>query len=490
VTGAWDLLVVGGGTAGIVSAKTAAGFGARVLLVERERTGGDCLWTGCVPSKALLAAASAAADARNAAPLGVDVAEVTVDFGRVMAHVRSAIHTIEPVDSSAALEAAGVQVRAGNLAFTGPHGAQVDGEPVTFTQAIVCTGSAPALPPIPGLTDAMPLTSDSIWGLDTLPARLAVLGGGSIGCELGQAFARLGSQVTIVEGADRILNREDPEASAAVASSLARDGIRVLTGVPVAEVKSTTDAGVLVLEDGSTVEFDRVLVAVGRRPRTRDLGLELAGVALDGRGYVRVDDHLRTTNRDIWAAGDVTGHAQFTHTAGVNGSLAASNAILGLRRRVDTTTVPRVTFTHPEVAAVGVSPETAESAPGLHTVPWRHGHLDRAVVESDVHGFTKLVVDGKGRILGATVVGPRAGETLGEVTVAVRHGLRTRDIAGTTHAYPTYNDGVWNASIDDLRDRLRAPGAARAVRVLSSVRGRWVRSSVRRGLGTRSRPAG
>ena len=482
MNGPWDLLVVGGGTAGIVSAKTGASFGARVLLVERERTGGDCLWTGCVPSKALLAAASVAAHTRSGAHLGIDVANVSVDFARVMEHVHSAIRTIEPVDSPAALEAAGVHVLSGDLAFTGPHSAVVDGRSVEFAQAIVCTGSSPLIPPIPGLEVAEPLTSDSVWDLDVLPERLAVLGGGNIGCELGQAFARLGSQVTIIEGAARILTREAPRAAELVAASLERDGATLLTGAPVVEVKSVADSGMLMLEDGHRVEFDRLLVSLGRRPGTQHLGLDQAGVELDERGYVRVDARLRTTNPDIWAAGDVTGHAQFTHTAGVNGSLAASNAILGLRRRVDTTTVPRVTFTDPEVAAVGVDTESAATDTDLHVVVRDHAHLDRAVAESEVRGFTELVVDAKGRILGATVVGPRAGETLGELSVAVRHGMRTRNLAGTTHAYPTYNDGVWNATVDDVQARLRRPAIARTISVLSIGRRRWVRSSVRRRL--------
>lgn len=475
----WDLLVVGGGTAGIVSAKTAAGFGARVLLVERERTGGDCLWTGCVPSKALLAAASVAAHARSGARLGIDVAGVSVDFAKVMEHVHASIRTIEPVDSPGALEAAGVHVEAGDLTFTGPNSATVDGRPVEFAQAIVCTGSSPVVPPIPGLDEAQPLTSDTVWDLDTLPGRLAVLGGGNIGCELGQAFARLGSEVTIVESAPRLLPREDPQAAELVAAALERDGVSLLTGAPVVMVKSVPDSGVLVLDDGSQIAFDRLLVSVGRRPRTRGLGLDRAGVELDDRGYVRVDARLRTTNPNIWAAGDVTGHAQFTHTAGVHGSLAASNAVLGLRRRVDTTTVPRVTFTDPEVAAVGLGADSASDA-GLHVVVRDHAHLDRAIVESDVRGFTKLVVDAKGRILGATVVGPRAGETLGELTLAVRHGMRTRNLAGTTHAYPTYSDGVWNTTVDDVQSRLRRPGMTRVIKVLSTGRRRWVRSSVRR----------
>lgn len=475
----WDVLVVGGGTAGIVSAKTAAGFGARVLLVERGRTGGDCLWTGCVPSKALLAAASAAARARTAGRLGIEVAAVEVDFPAVMRHVRSAIRTIQPVDSPAALDDAGVRVRSGELTFTGAHSATVDGDAVEFRQAIVCTGSSPSVPPIPGLDDADPLTSDSVWDLDELPGRLAVIGGGNIGCELGQAFARLGSEVTIIEGTERILPREDPRAAELVAASLERDGVTIFTGTPVATVKSATGCGLLVLEDGSEIAFDRLLVAVGRRPGSRGLGLQHAGVEVDERGYVRVDPRLRTTNPDIWAAGDVTGHPQFTHAAGVNGSLAASNAVLGLRRRAETTTVPRVTFTDPEVAAVGVDSGAAASDPDLSVVSRDHAHLDRAVTESEVEGFSALVVDHKGRIVGATVVGPRAGETLGELTVAVRHRMRTRDLAGTTHAYPSYSDAIWNASIDDVRARLRRPATARTIAALAAARRRWVGSTVR-----------
>ncbi len=483
----WDLLVVGGGTAGIVGAKTAASFGARVLLVERERTGGDCLWTGCVPSKSLLAAAAAAADARAATRFGVHTGQVRVDFTGVMAHVHSAIASIAPADSVEALEAAGVRVATGSLTFTGAHSADIantdeiantGGRAVTFAQALVATGAAPALPPIDGLSAGV-LTSDTIWDLTSLPTRLVVLGGGSIGCELGQGFARLGSQVTIVEGADRILPREDAAASAVVAAALTADGVRVLTDVRVVGVEAVAapgGGGALRLQDGSHIDYDELLVAVGRAPRTAGMGLAAAGVEVDKRGFVVVDSHLRTTNRRIWAAGDLTGHPQFTHTAGVHGSLAASNAILGLRRSVDTSTIPRVTFTHPEVAAVGVGTDESDTKDDLTLLEWGNEHLDRAVIQGATGGFTRLVVDGKGRVLGATVVGPRAGETIGELTLAIRHGLRTRDLAGTTHAYPTYNDGPWNAAIADVRSRLNRPGTARATRVLSSVRRRWVGS--------------
>lgn len=477
----WDLLVLGGGTAGMVGAKTAASLGARVILVERDRTGGDCLWTGCVPSKSLLAAASAAADARAAARLGVRVDEVDVDFAAVMSHVHDAIASIAPEDSPQALKDAGVVVFPGNGAFTGPDRAEVHGATVAFRAALLATGAAPLIPPIPGLDGTQILTSENAWDLTELPRRLVVLGGGPIGCELGQAFARLGAEVTLVDAAERLLPREDLAASAIVAKALRGDGVRLVLGRQAAAVHPDGVAGELELDDGSTVPYDRLLVAVGRRARTADLGCAAAGVELTKDGTVVVDEHLRTTNPRIWAAGDVTGPPQFTHTAGVRGSLAATNAVLGLRRSVDPV-VPRVTYTSPEVAAVGVG--TGEPLPGrLRALRWEHRHADRAVTEGATDGFTTLVVERGGRILGATVVGPRAGETLGELTLAVRHGLTTRDLAGTTHAYPTYNDAVWNPAVADVRSRLNRPPTRAVLRAGLRLRRTWrdhVGSAVRR----------
>lgn len=473
VSSRWDLLVLGGGTAGIVAAKTAARLGARVVLVERDRTGGDCLWTGCVPSKALLAAADVAATARSGARFGVHVDEVRVDFTQAMDHVRGAIRHIAPIDSPEALEAAGVTVRQGSGRFLADGVADVDGERIRFTQAVVATGAAPALPPIPGLADLEVLTSDDVWDLHEPPRRLAVLGGGSIGCELGQGLARLGVDVTLVEGAPRILPREDPAAAAAVHGVLTAEGVSLRVGCSVtAVVPSGRRSGHLQLDDGSTVEFDRLLVAVGRRPRTRDLGLDAVGVRVDDRGFVVVDRRLRTTNPRVWAAGDLTGHPQFTHLAGVHGSLAASNAVLGVRRSVDTSAVPRVTYTHPEVAAVGV--DTGREREGVQVLTVAHDHVDRAVTEADTGGLTRLAVDAKGRVLGATVVGPRAGETLGELTLAVRQGLRTRDLAATIHAYPTWNDGPWNAAVADVREQLERPATRRTLRTLARTRRWWL----------------
>lgn len=467
----WDLLVVGGGTAGIVGARTAARLGARVLLVETARPGGDCLWTGCVPSKALLAAAAAAGSARSAGRLGIEVPVVDVQFDRVMEHVRSSIAHIAPIDSTEALEAAGVHVLRGRAMLTGPRTVSVDGRLITFHQALLATGASPFLPPVPGLADAAPLTSDTVWELTSLPQRLSVLGGGSIGCELGQAFARLGTQVTIIEGERRILPHEDPDASAVLATSLARDGVTLRTGVSVVSVETSAGGGAAVrLADGSSVPHDRLLVTVGRRPRTESLGLEAAGVDIDARGFVIVDPRLRTTNPRIWAAGDLTGHPQFTHVAGVHGSTAATNALLGLRRPVSTTAVPRVTFTQPEVAAVGLP--TDGSQPGLRVIRWPNEHVDRAVAEDCTEGFTTILVDRRGIIRGATVVGPRAGETLGELALAVTRRLRTRHLAATTHPYPTFNDGLWNAVIADVQGRLAAPRTARLVKAMGSAR-RW-----------------
>ncbi len=484
----WDLVVVGGGTAGIVGAKTAARFGARVALVERARTGGDCLWTGCVPSKSLLAAASAAAHARRAHRLGVEVTGVTVDFAAVMRHVQRAVAAVEPVDSPAALRAAGVHVISGEARFLSPDTVSVGEQQLRFHQALVATGAAPAVPDLPGLREAAPLTSDTVWDLQRLPQRLVVMGGGTIGCELGQAFARLGAQVTVVEAGDRLLANEDPDASALVQAALELDGVHVLTGHSVVTVAGRHDgSGEVIVQNGDSqrpLPYDALLVAVGRRPRSAGLGLTAAGVGLDERGMVKVDRTLRTTNLRIWAAGDLTGHPQFTHLAGVHGSLAATNAVLGLRRTVSADAVPRVTFTDPEVAAVGVC---SRQQPGarFRTVTRSHADVDRAVAEGRTDGFTRLVLDSRHRVVGATVVGPRAGEALAELGLAVTSGMTTSNLAGTIHAYPTYADGSWNASIEDVQGRLDAP----AVRVLSGmvVRGRRAWKSLRRPTNSASR---
>ncbi len=354
----------------------------------------------------------------------------------------------------------------GSAVLTGPDTALVDGRPVRFRTALLATGAAPLVPPIDGMDTVEALTSETLWDVEELPRRLVVLGGGPIGCELGQAFARLGSEVTVVDGSDRVLGPEDADAAALVAAALRRDGVRLRLGAEGTRI----EPGLLHLDDGSSVPFDRLLVAVGRRPRTADLGLEAAGVDLDDHGAVAVDDALRTSNPRIWAAGDVTGKPFFTHVSGMHGSTAASNAVLGLRRTVDPV-IPRVTYTSPEVASVGVSPAEARDR-GLTVRRVEHGTVDRAVAEGVTDGFTALVLDRRRRILGGVIVGPRAGETLGELTLAVRKGLTTSDLAGTTHAYPTYNDALVDAAVGDVRARLSTPLVSGALRAAVWVRGR------------------
>lgn len=471
-----DLVVIGGGTAGLVAAKTAARFGVSTLLVERHRMGGDCLWTGCVPSKSLIAAAAVAASARTGHRFGVAVSDVAVDFAAVMAHVRDAIRTIEPADSAEAVEETGARVVLGAARFDGGRQLVVtlpDGTTgsVRFRQAIIATGSAPVMPAIPGGDSLAVLSSDDVWELDEQPRRLLVLGAGAIGCELSQAFARLGSQVTLVHRGQRILPKEVRAAADLVAESMTADGVDLRLGTTVERIEPAPDGlgGTAHLADGGTVAFDRMLVALGRRPRLDGLGLETTGVTLDDRGFVAVDASLRTTDRRIWAAGDVSGLPQFTHIAGVNGSIAATNAALGLRRTVDVSAVPRVTFTHPEVAVVGV-PTDGAGERGLTVREVAHSHTDRAIAEGETAGLTRIVVDARGRVRGALVVGPRAGETIGEAALAVRHGMRARDLAAATHPYPTYSDALWNAAIGEVRDRLERGATARVIGLLAAVR--------------------
>ncbi|MGD9620751.1 MAG: NAD(P)/FAD-dependent oxidoreductase [Mycolicibacterium sp.] len=462
-----DLLVVGGGTAGIVAAKTAATFGAEVVLVERHRTGGDCLWTGCVPSKSLIAAASVVATIRRGSAFGITASNVAVDFAGVTAHVRAAISAIAPVDSPEALRDARVTVLDGAAHFIGTNTVRIGENRLTFTQAVIATGARPAIPDLAGLDTVDYLTSDTIWDLTELPRRLLVLGGGSIGCELAQAFARLGSQVSIVESAKTLVPREDPAAAAALTASMVADGVTVCTGATAQSI----NPGAVSLADGRRIEFDQVLISVGRTPRTDGIGLDNAGVTVDDRGYLTVDDQLRTSNPRIWAAGDVTGHPQFTHTAGTHGALAATNAILGMRRAVDKTGQPRVTFTDPEIAVVGIDPGTARRIPRLRVITLPHRHLDRAITEGQTQGLTQLVVDRRRRIVGACIVGPRAGETIGEMVLAVKQGLRARDLAAATHPYPTYNDGPWNAAIGDVRSQLSGGLPSRLIAMLARARG-------------------
>ncbi|WP_245834574.1 dihydrolipoyl dehydrogenase family protein [Streptomyces aidingensis] len=453
----YDVVVAGGGSAGLTGARAAARLGARVLLAEVNEPGGDCLWTGCVPSKALLHAAARGED-----------------FGAAMAQVRRAVAAIAPHDSARALEAQGVAVVRGRARFTGPRTLEIEGgeegiRRVRFRYALIATGSAPSLPPVPGLAGAGPLTSDTVWEPAEPPERLVVLGGGPIGCELGQAFARLGARVTVAEMADRLLPREEPAAGELLRERLEGEGVTVLTGFRAERVT----AGEVHGAGGRVLPFGRLLVTTGRTANTSGLGLAAAGVAVTGRdGEVRVDSRLRTANRRIYAAGDVTGRSAFTHTAGAQAAAAVTHALLGLRRGPDLTAAPWVTFTDPEVARVGMSAAQAREKYGerARVRVLSHERVDRAVADGRTDGFATLVIGPGGRIVGATVVAPRAGETIAHLATAVRLRWTAGEYAKTVHPYPTYADGPWQAALEEVYASLASPGTRRATIALLALR--------------------
>ncbi|WP_018789093.1 NAD(P)/FAD-dependent oxidoreductase [Micromonospora sp. CNB394] len=466
-----DLLVLGGGTAGLVSAVVAGGLGARVALVERDRTGGECLWTGCVPSKALIEAADLAQRMRRADRVGLTPVEPVVDLADVMAHVRAAQRTIAPHDAPERIRAAGAQVISDEVTFVGPRRVRLasDGRELTARCVLVAVGSEPAVPPVPGLADAGPLTSDTVWGLTTLPRRLLVLGGGPVGCELGQAFARLGSEVTLVERSPRLLAREDPEVGDLIAARLRDEGVDVRTGTELREITGQGPWRARV--DGARpgrIDVDRVLVAGGRRPRTAGLGLRDAGVTLTDRGAIRVDTRMRTSAPGVYAAGDVTGVLPFTQVAAHQAATATLNALFLLPRHVRYLSMPYVVFTDPEVARVGLRASQARSRWGGRAVLTRLdlAEVDRAVAAGRTDGWASLVADPAGRLVGATVVAPSAGEVIGELAALIARRGRLTELYRTVHPYPTYALAAVDAVGEHLQRRLLTPTTRRLTRPL------------------------
>ena len=436
--GRYHLVVIGGGTAGLVSAMGAAGLGARVALVERALLGGDCLITGCVPSKAILRSARAAADARFAPAVGVDVAGVEADFAAVMRRMRERRADISPHDSAERLRAAGVDLYFGEARFAGPSAIAVDGRTLTFRRAVIATGGRAAVPDIPGLTVAPYLTNETLFSLTEQPKRLAIIGAGAIGCEMAQAFARLGTAVTLFDQAPRVLASEDADAAAVVARRLAADGVTLRLGATIAGVPAA---------------FDQLLIATGRTPNIEALDLRAAGVAFDASGVV-VDDHLRTTNRRIFAAGDVCSKFKFTHAADALARIVIQNALFFGRKRASALVIPWCTYTDPEVAHVGgYDGDTI-------TIPLTE--VDRAVVDEERDGFVRVHHD-RGRLLGCTVVASRAGEMIGVATHALTHGASLADLGSTIQPYPTLNNAFRAAGDAYGRSRL-TPGIRRGLK--------------------------
>ncbi len=470
-----NVVVIGAGSAGLVSAYMAAKLRASVTLVEGKSMGGDCLNSGCIPSKTLIHAARMAAQARAAASAGIATGEVTVDFTAVMRKVQNAINRVAPHDSVERYRSLGVDVRLGKAQILDPWTVDIEGEQLSTRAIIIATGAEPVIPPIPGLAECGYLTSDTLWSLSRQPNKMLILGGGPIGCELSQAFSRLGSTVTQVEMADRVLLREDHEVSDFVAERLRRDGVELRLNHQALRIESTHEGHVLVCtHDGNEVRlgFDTLLVAVGRKPRTAGFGLETLDIPAPHT--VETNAYLQTLYPNIYACGDVTSPYQFTHAAAHEAWHAAVNALFTplSRLKVDHSLLPAVTFVDPEVARIGLNESDALASDIEYEVTrYELADLDRALTEDSAEGFVKvLTVPGKDRILGATIVGQHAGELLAEFALAIRYRLGLGKLLSVVHAYPTWSEankhaaGAWK----------RAHAPERLLRLLERYHG-WRR---------------
>ncbi|MBM3819500.1 MAG: mercuric reductase [Acidimicrobiia bacterium] len=462
----YDLVVIGGGTAGLVSATGAAGLGARVALVERALLGGDCLNTGCVPSKALLRSARAVHEAREATAVGV-CTTTEVDFGAVMARVRARRADIAHHDSAARLTSSGVDVFLGQASFCAPDAVMVDGRTLHFRRAVIATGGRPTVPeflagrhdpPCESGARAPFLTSETIFSLTEQPRELIVLGAGPIGCEMAQAFALLGTRVTLIDGAPRILPNEDADASAILARRLDVEGIRIVTGEEIKEVTTTPSGRIAINLARRDATGDVLLVAIGRTPNVDGLNLAAAGVAHGPQG-VQVTDRLQTTNRRVYAAGDVCSRFKFTHAADAMARLVIQNALFFCRRRASALVIPWCTYTFPEVAHVGV---TADEARGhATTITVTLGDVDRAVVDEETDGFLR-VHHRNGTVVAATMVAPHAGEVIGQIASVMRRGARLDELSSDIFPYPTVAEALRKAGDAYRRTRV-TPGVRSAL---------------------------
>ncbi|MGD2172034.1 MAG: FAD-dependent oxidoreductase [Gammaproteobacteria bacterium] len=451
-----NLVVIGAGSAGLVSAYIAAAVKARVTLIEKHKMGGDCLNYGCVPSKALIRSAKFMSHIARSSEFGIGNADAEFDFAEVMERIQRVIRKIEPHDSVERYTKLGVDVIRGEARVTSPWSVEVDGRTIRAPNIVVATGGRPFVPPIEGIDEVDYYTSDNLWDIRKKPRKLVVLGGGPIGSELSQAFARLGVEVTQVEMLPRILSREDPEISALVEQRFASEGVRVLTGHKAKKFVKRGGKDWLIAEhDGGEVEieFDTLLVAVGRAANSRGFGLEELGVRLNDNGTIEVNEYLQSSIPTIYACGDVAGPYQFTHVGAHQAWYTSVNSLFGVVRRfkADYSVIPWATFTEPEIARVGLNEtEAAEQDVAFEVTRYEIGDLDRAIADSEAHGFVKvLTVPGKDRILGVSIVGEHAGDLIAEYVLAMRHGLGLNKILGTIHIYPTlaeankYAAGEW-----------------------------------------------
>jgi dihydrolipoamide dehydrogenase len=451
----YNMVVIGAGSAGLVSAYIAAAVKARVALIEKHKMGGDCLNTGCVPSKALIRSAKILNSIKRAKEFGIEVAAPQIHFSRVMERVQKVIREIEPHDSVERYTNLGVECISGAAKIKSPYEVEVNGQVLTTKNIVVATGASPFVPALHGLREISYLTSDNIWQLRELPKRLVVLGGGPIGCELAQSFSRLGSQVTLIEMAPRILNKEDADVSEMITQKFQAEGVQVLTSHQALHFEQNPKK-LVCSHNGAEVkiEFDQILVALGRKANVTGFGLEELNVEISNRGTIIADDFLRTTNYpNIFVCGDVTGPYQLTHAASHQAWYVAVNALFSpfKKFKVDYSVIPWCTFTDPEVARVGLSEtEAKDMAIEYEVTKYEIDDLDRAIADGEAHGFVKVLTPpGSDRILGVTIVGDHAGEIISEHVAAMKHGFGLNQILGTIHIYPTFAEankyaaGVW-----------------------------------------------
>ncbi len=444
----YDMTIIGGGSGGLTAARIAASLGAHVLLVDKERLGGDCLKYGCVPSKSLIHVARMVHEAREAATFGLVPADMLVDMAKVSDYIQGVIGRVTESEKA---YTEGVTIRFGHVAFKSATELLLNDEIITSRNTIIATGSHPAIPAVEGLAEAGFLTNEDVFDLMHLPSSMIVIGGGPVGVELGQAFARLGAKVTIIQGPERILPKEDPEVSSTVADVLSAEGVTLVTDARFVRASRKGDKKVAIARMGDKLisfEADEIILASGRLPNVDGLDMESANIAHDSNG-VKVNRYLQTSAPNVLAIGDVIGGYLFTHVAAYQAGIAVRNALVPFaKKRVDYRVVPWCTFTDPEAARVGMTPAEAERMykGQVRTVKFPWADIDRAQTEGEVVGFIKLVLAGKkDTIVGVHMVGARAGELLGELALAMQHNLTLNDILATIHAYPTMNTGVQQA---------------------------------------------
>lgn len=458
----YNLVVIGAGSAGLVSAYIAAAAKARVAIVESNRLGGDCLNTGCIPSKTLIHSSKVLKDTAEPQRLGLR-GQLTADFPEIMARVQRVITRVAPHDSAERYRGLGVDVVMGPARIVDPWTVEVGDRRLVSRKIVIATGAEPMMPAIPGLDQVDPLTSETVWLLTEQPGTFLIVGGGAIGCELAQSFARLGSRTIVLETAPRLVMREDTEVSDAVRHALVTDGVEIRTGVAIERFEKEKGRCLVRLANGSSISFDKVLMATGRRPRTSGFGLEELGL-LDGEKLV-VDRQLRTRLPNIFAAGDVLGELQFTHAASQYAWFAAVNALFGglKRSNADLSVFPSVIYTDPEVARVGLTEQEAQRQNIPHEIiRFDLAELDRAITDGANSGFIKvLTVPGKDRILGVVIVASRAGDMLAEFTLAMKHNLGLRAILQTIHPYPGWTEA--NKAVAGEWQRVHTPPWALAL---------------------------